>query len=99
MSPEQEHIHKYRRIIVGNTKVIYKDGKRYLEKCPGTVVMKCISCPVYKKIELMEGHKSLCWRCGKVLVLNQENLKLVKPTHITCRRVKEKLNDEHQDNI
>lgn len=85
------HVHKYRRVLLGGTKVVRRDGRRYLEKCPGTEVFKCMipGCPHYLSRELAVGRDSVCWKCGETLTLNMENTTLKNPTHLYCRKTRE----------
>jgi len=90
---KQDHTHKYYRVLVGSRKIVIKNGKRYLEKGDGREVFKCAvpGCPTFKLKELAIGDKSICWTCGEELILNTENTRLKKPTHITCRRMRDKI--------
>lgn len=83
-----DHVHKYYRTELGKTRVVRKDGKRYLEKKPGYPVFKCAlpGCPHFIARELAIGRKSVCWKCNGEMVLNMENTTLKKPTHKECRR-------------
>jgi hypothetical protein len=90
---KKKHIHKFEKIIVGGRKIEKRDGKRYIVKVPGKELMKCTlkNCPTFIIPELAEGRLSLCWYCGEELTLTKENMKLKHPTHVYCRRVKEKM--------
>jgi hypothetical protein len=90
---KQTHIHKFEKIILGGRKIIRKEGKRYIEKCGGTEVMKCMlpGCKTWILFELACGQPTRCWQCNEELILSKENMKLKKPTHIWCRRVRENI--------
>lgn len=88
---QEKHIHKLIRQLIGGRKIVKKDGKRYIEKCGGTEIMKCMSpgCNYYILFELAEGKESRCWNCNGRIILNKENLRLVKPTHGYCRKMRD----------
>lgn len=83
-----EHVHKYKRVIMGGKRIVLKDGKKYIERAPGYMVYKCVlpGCAHYVPRELAEGRKSVCWRCGGELVMTNRNLWQVKPVHRECTR-------------
>jgi len=86
------HIHKYQRIYIGGRKVSKdKDGNKIIINVAKYEVFKCTipGCPTYKTRELAVGDKSICWKCGLELILNAENMKLKRPTHPYCRKIRE----------
>lgn len=91
--PVKTHIHKYKKAILGGRRIVKKDGKRYIESCGGYEVFKCAlpGCTHFVSRELADGRQSLCWNCGGELILNAENLTLVKPTHRECRKTRGKV--------
>ncbi len=97
-----KHTHKYRKVILGGTKQVIRDGKRYLEKQPGTIVFKCMipGCSHFKLRELMIGTLSICWVCGEELIINSTHLKRKNPIHEYCK-IKKPVKDtsSHQDMI
>ena len=88
----KEHIHKYLKVILGGRRVVRRDGKRFIEKCSGYEVFKCVvpGCNHFISSELILGRIGQCWKCNENLTLSPENTKLKKPTHIWCRKTREK---------
>jgi len=88
--PKVTHLHKYQKSILGGRKIIIKDGKKYLEQGSGYEVLKCVhpGCPHYVGVEVSVGRECACWVCGDRLFLDAENLRLRRPTHSHCRKVR-----------
>ena len=92
MSKKVDHIHKFHRIYLSSREVIKdKEGKRHLVEKPKHEVWKCgvPGCPTFKDRALVLGNLSQCWVCGDALILDSENMKLVRPTHVWCRKIRE----------
>lgn len=91
--PSIQHTHKYQLVILGGRRVVMRDGKKFIEKCSGYEVFRCVivGCTHWLAKELVEGRKSICWVCGEELVLNKENTRLKHPTHVWCRKIREKI--------
>lgn len=86
-----KHVHKYQRIFLGGSSHIsYKNGERILVKRPKSEqVLRCmiVDCPNYIKPALAINRTSICWLCGKEMIIDNENIKLTKPTHKECREI------------
>ena len=91
MKNSNEHVHKYQLITLGGTRVVKKDGQKHIEKCSGYIVFKCMipNCTHFISKDLVIGRKSICWKCNEPVVLNTENTRLKKPTHVECRKLRE----------
>jgi hypothetical protein len=83
-------VHKYMRILVGGTKIVKRDGKRYIEKTGGTPIYKCMipGCGHYLTREMVLGRLSICWKCGGQMVMSAYSVTLKKPHHRECTRSK-----------
>jgi hypothetical protein len=90
---KEEHTHKYQKILLGGRRIVKKDGKKYIEKCGGYEIFKCMmpGCRTWKATELVIGDTSLCWVCGGKLTLTTENTRLKRPTHTYCRKTREQV--------
>jgi hypothetical protein len=84
------HIHKFMRIPLGSPhRVVYKDGRRCLEKKESRYeVFRCMipGCTTYYPRELVIGQKSICWSCCEELILTSQNTTKKKPTHKECKK-------------
>ena len=91
--PSMAHTHKYQLVILGGRRVVKREGKKYIEKCGGYEVFRCMitGCTHWIARELATGRKSLCWVCGEELILNKENTNLKFPTHVYCRKIRERI--------
>jgi hypothetical protein len=88
----KSHVHKYRRVILGSTKVVYYinefgQRKRKLEKKGGAIVFKCMipGCSTWRLREIMPGEKSICWNCNEELTITSAHLDTYKPVHEECK--------------
>jgi hypothetical protein len=90
MSNKQQHIHKFKRVIIGGTS-IEKDpetGRKRLVSKPGTPYYRCIipGCNSRYLIDDMEGRESICWGCGGIVAFSTSMRTLAKPRHFQCRK-------------
>jgi len=78
MSKKAGHIHKLKRIKLGN--------KSYL-------VYKCVSpgCPHYFDVTLAEGRMCICWRCDEPMVITKATMDLAKPHCVDCTKRKKEI--------
>lgn len=90
----RDHIHKFKRIILGNTKIVLENGKKHIKKTgEGKVFYRCMipGCQRLLPKELMENQVSECWRCGDTMIIGVSDLQgfgKVHPVHHECRRPK-----------
>jgi len=77
----KEHVHKYVARILGGTKVVKRDGKKYIEKTGGYPIYKCVYCSHYIAREVAIGRECICWKCGEVMTLNAYSITLSRPRH------------------
>lgn len=83
-----QHVHKYIRAILGGTKIVKKEGKKYIKKVGGYPVYKCSlpGCNHFVPRDLAAGRESICWICGDKMVMNSYSITLKKPHHRECTR-------------
>lgn len=80
-----DHVHKYRKMNIA-----VKPGKKYF-------VYQCVlDCSHYVPEKLINGKKSLCWKCNKEFIIKNPNQ--VKLKCADCSTNKE-INDEELDKI
>lgn len=62
----KNHVHKYQQI---------KWGQK------GTVIFRCMlpDCSHYLHREMVKGKSTICWNCGAKTIMDDENLRRVKP--------------------
>lgn len=91
----REHIHKFKRVILGETKVVVdNNGKKHIKKTgEGKISYKCMipGCQRLLPKALMENQVSECWRCGDTMIIGSDHLQglgKVYPVHRECRRSK-----------
>jgi len=71
MAKRYFHIHKYKRIEWGDNK---------------TLVWRCMmeNCAHYLHEPMVEGKRSVCWKCGKPFIMTKAHLMRVKPKCDAC---------------
>lgn len=78
-----KHIHKYMRVRLGGfgRKLKIPKEERY-------TVYKCMKpgCKHYIRVELVLGQFNECWRCGKIMIMNQWSATFKKPHCRDCTR-------------
>ncbi len=81
------HVHKYLRVMLGGKRLIKDDtGNSRLLNQAGYPVMKCIlpGCRHFISLELCIGRECVCWRCEGTMIMSNESIKKVHPTHKNC---------------
>lgn len=84
---KNNHVHKYIAMVLGGRRIIRaKDGSKRIVKKSGYPIFKCTipGCTHYVPAELALGRESICWVCGKVMVITQRSLRLKRPHHYEC---------------
>lgn len=83
----RKHIHKFRKKDIGR-----KNGPNDRKEF---IVFACSlpDCTYYIEEKLAEGKFCLCNRCGNLMTLTKEAMKLVKPHCPTCTKRKKILPD------
>lgn len=88
MPEKYNHVHKYKRTEIGGRRIVREMGRRFIKKTDGYPVFKCMipDCPHYLPMALALGRKSICWRCGRELVIDEAMLNMAKPSHKDCAK-------------
>lgn len=70
---EDHEVHKYERVRLGDK---------------GFQVYKCVkpNCAHYLRMELVFGKLTICWRCGREVVMTKPMAKMKKPHCLGCTR-------------
>lgn len=90
----REHVHKFKRVILGDTKIVLEDGKKHIKKTgEGKIFYRCMipGCQRLIPKALAENQLSECWRCGDTMIIGVSDLQglgKVYPVHHECRRPK-----------
>jgi hypothetical protein len=73
MTKNTGHIHRYKRVNIGDPRKKYK-------------VYRCMvaACSHYVRPELAEGRLAECWRCREPFVLDKKAITLAKPHCSKC---------------
>ena len=84
----RDHIHKYIGAVLGGTRVVKRNGKKYIEKVGGYPIFKCVvsGCTHYIARDVVAGRISICWRCGGEMTMNSYTITLKKPHHRECTK-------------
>jgi uncharacterized paraquat-inducible protein A len=88
---KDNHVHKYKRMIIGGKRVIRDEvtgQRRIVESDSGHLILKCVYCPHYVIPELAIGRQAECWRCGGTFILSDESISKAKPTHKSCSKLR-----------
>ena len=104
----KNHIHKYKRISMGEKKIISeydpilkRNIKKVIKNKEASIAYRCMIPGCNHKVnrEEMEGRECICWNCGGLLIITSEILSakgggLLHPRHYGCRkkRIDEDLN-------
>lgn len=67
--PVEYHVHKYKKISLGETPVY-----------------RCMAegCTHYLRPELVQGQRTICWRCGAAVIMTGQMAKQTKPHCREC---------------
>lgn len=94
---KNNHIHKFKRVLLGGKKIIRDDDgkRRIVDSGAATICYRCIlpGCSTKIMREEMEGREFICWECGGVGVITSAMLSLAKPRHFACRKKRKNLDE------